>query len=104
MPGRIVVRLAWLIAALSIHPDAFAQTPPELGVITGTIRDSSGGAIPGAATVRIVDERSGVSVEVVSSSDGTYRTSSLRPGSYRVETALDGFEAPAQRISRAIVL
>ena len=98
MPGRIVVRLAWLIAALSIHPDAFAQTPPELGVITGTIRDSSGGAIPGA-TVRIVDERSGVSVEVVSSSDGTYRTSSLRPGSYRVETALDGFEAPAQRIS-----
>ena len=51
------------------------------------VRDSLGGAIPGA-TVRIVNETSGAPVEAVSDAQGSYRIE-LPPGRYRVEVTLD---------------
>ncbi len=98
MPGKIFVRLLIVVGVLAFPSLVFPEQAPEPGVITGTVRDSSGGAIPGA-TVRIVDERSGVSLELVSNSEGTYRTAGLGPGQYRVETRLDGFETPPREIA-----
>ena len=66
--------------------------------ITGIVRDSSGGAIPGA-TVRVVNEDTGVTVEAVTDEQGAYRAAALAPGQYRVETALDGFETAVRRIA-----
>ena len=61
------------------------------------VRDSLGGAIPGA-TVRIVNETSGAPVEAVSDAQGSYRIE-LPPGRYRVEVTLDGFETAVQRVT-----
>lgn len=65
--------------------------------LTGVVRDSSGGAIPGA-TIRIVNEATGAAVDAVSDAQGAYRSAALAPGRYRVETRLDGFDAPVRRI------
>jgi iron complex outermembrane receptor protein len=77
---------------------AQAGTATAASTITGVVRDSSGGAIPGA-TVRIINEATNVAVEAISDAQGTYRIAALLPGQYRVETTLDGFEAPVRRVS-----
>ena len=66
------------------------------GTITGTVRDASGGAIPGA-TVRVVNEKTRGAVDTTSDGQGAYRVAELPAGSYRLETTLDGFE-PAARV------
>ena len=86
---RIVVAL--VVALLPVA--AMAQT----GTITGLVRDSSGAAIPGA-TVRVVNEATGVAVQAVSNEQGAYRADPLRRGRYRLETALDGFETAVRQL------
>jgi iron complex outermembrane recepter protein len=88
---KIVVALAALAPAVS----AVAQTAG--GSIGGLVRDASGAAIPGA-TVRIVNEVTGVSLQAISDEQGAYRTAALGPGAYSVEISLDGFEAAGRRI------
>ena len=55
-------------------------------------------AIPGA-TVRVVNEDTGVTFEAVSNEQGSYRAAALLPGRYRVETTLDGFETAVRRVA-----
>jgi len=66
-------------------------------VVTGTVRDSSGGSIPGV-TVRAVNERTNVSAETVSDGMGAFRIEGLAAGPYRVEAVLDGFETSVNRV------
>lgn len=75
-----------LLALLFAIPAA-AQTG---GVISGTVRDSQGGALPGATvTLRNVD--TGVMRTVVSEGDGTYRLAGVQPGRFTLTTELPGF-------------
>jgi len=74
---------------------ATAQTGTS--TIAGLVRDSSGGAVPGAL-VRIVNEGTGVALEEVSNDQGVYRAPGLAAGRYRLETVLDGFETAVRRI------
>lgn len=96
------VRLAVLAVAIGTgaSPRLLAQagTGTAVSTITGIVRDSSGGAIPGA-TVRITNEATGVAVEAISDGQGSYRVATLSPGQYRVETTLEGFEAAARRVA-----
>ena len=85
---RRVMQATAIVAALLAPSVSQAQTN---GVIAGAVKDSSGGPIPGA-TVKVVNEGSGASVEAVSGDGGVYRVEGLAPGRYRVEAALDGFE------------
>ena len=66
--------------------------------ITGIVRDSSGTPVPGA-TVLAINERTGTSAPTVSDEHGTYRTPSLAPGAYRLETTLEGFEKVQRRVT-----
>jgi iron complex outermembrane receptor protein len=91
-------RLFTIVAALTVAllPGvAGAQTATS--TITGLVRDSSGGAIPGA-TVRVVNENTGVSIQTVSNEQGSYRADPLVPGRYRLETTLDGFEKAVREV------
>ncbi len=94
MSRRFFTIVATIVVAL-LPMTVLAQD--GTGVISGTVRDSSGGAIPGA-TVKVVDEDTNASVEAVSGDQGIYRAERLAPGRYRVETALDGFETGVNRI------
>jgi iron complex outermembrane recepter protein len=92
--GKFVALVAFV--ATSVLPTAsVAQT--GTGTVAGIVRDSSGAAIPGA-TVRVVNEATGVVVEVISDAQGSYRAQ-LVPGRYRVETTLNGFEAVVNRLA-----
>ncbi len=61
------------------------------GSITGVVKDSSGGVIPGA-TVRITDI--GTSAVLTTSTDGSgvYSVPSLRPVTYKITASAQGFE------------
>jgi hypothetical protein len=85
---------AVLAAALLAPPVILAQSGS--GVITGIVKDTSGGAVPGAQ-VTVVNEDTRVSVENVTNQEGVYRVGALVPGSYRVEVTLDGFEPVIRR-------
>ena len=76
------VAVIMCIAATGV---AFAQT----GVISGTVKDSQGGALPG---VTVTLEGNGPSRMFVTEGDGAYRFLAVPPGSYKVSAALTGFQ------------
>ncbi|HEY0876735.1 MAG TPA: carboxypeptidase-like regulatory domain-containing protein, partial [Vicinamibacterales bacterium] len=58
--------------------------------ISGTVVDSAGGAIPGAAVT--VTNTSGASFETVSNAEGVFNVPALVAGTYKVTVALTGFK------------
>src|SRR5262245_29929192 len=80
-------------AALVLAPSVtFAQS--FTGTIVGTIKDSSGAAIP-HATVSITSQQTGRQDSVAADIEGRYTSLPLPPGEYRVEAALQGFKSAA---------
>ena len=69
---------------------AYAQV--DTGSISGTVKDS-GGAVIVDATVTITNPGSGASVTTKTNQDGFYTVVDLRPGTYDVSTAAQGFQA-----------
>ena len=84
---RLDLRLSILVVALGLLPSlASAQ-----GAITGSVRDTSGGVLPGVT----VEASSPALIEkvrtAVTDSTGQYRIEDLRPGAYVVTFSLPGF-------------
>src|SRR5215510_7607703 len=82
--GLVVV----LLSAGTSHSQATAQ-------ITGTVKDSSGGVLPGAS-VTATQTETGFKREAVSDTDGLFNLPSLPIGPYRLEVALQGFRTSVQ--------
>jgi hypothetical protein len=59
--------------------------------LTGTITDSTGAVVPGAA-VRITNSATNVATEAVSHADGVYQAPSLPAGTYVVTISANGFK------------
>ncbi len=87
---------AGIIAALvTLAPiGAFAQQ--DMGTITGTVTDPSGGVLPGV-TVTATEQATGVAITVVTNETGLYAIPSLKVGTYTVEAALEGFKKALTR-------
>ena len=62
------------------------------GVILGTVRDSSGGVVPGVDVV-VTDVATGAEHRAITGSQGNYRVVNLSPGGYSVRAELPGFQA-----------
>jgi len=78
---------------------AYAQSTAS---ISGVVRDSAGGIVPGVAVV-IKNDSTGASTEVVSGEDGRYRAVALQAGSYTISAALAGFKtAIAKGVSLSV--
>jgi uncharacterized membrane protein len=69
-------------------PDAFAQGTN--GILTGTVVDDSGAAVPGA-TVTATETGTATSRTTVSGESGLFRMAALNPGRYTVTVELSGF-------------
>ena len=80
---RLVLTLALLAAASGT---AFAQNAQ----VIGTLKDSSGGVLPGV-TVTARNEETGLTRTAVSEANGEYRLPALPPGRYAVAAELLGF-------------
>ncbi|MGC4081395.1 MAG: TonB-dependent receptor [Vicinamibacterales bacterium] len=82
------------LVILSAGP-AFAQAGSSL--LTGVVKDSNGGVLPGVS-VKVTNTVSGASVEAVTDGQGVYRAVGLANGTYRVEAQLDGFEPSSGQV------
>jgi hypothetical protein len=76
-----------LVLLLGAAPARAQVTTADL---VGTIRDSSGGVVPGV-TVTLTNQATGVSRSAVSGDEGNYIFTSLQPGTYTLAAEAAGF-------------
>ena len=81
---KFVVALALMYWAAP----AFAQF--ETATVVGTVRDSSGAVVPGAK-VTLTNRDTGVSVERMSDSNGSFEFFTVRIGTYLISAEKAGF-------------
>ncbi|MBI2834382.1 MAG: TonB-dependent receptor [Acidobacteria bacterium] len=93
--ARLKQYLVLLAVVITLPAVALAQSADTATVI-GTITDSQGGVLPGAAiTAHNVD--TGFARAVVSEANGFYRLSALPPGRYELTAELQGMEKVTRR-------
>src|SRR5436190_2774573 len=98
-----------LILALFSASTAYTQSTAS---ISGAVKDSSGGVMPGVSVV-VKNDANGAAQESVTDADGRYTASALGAGSYTVTATLSGFTtavakgvrvAPGQPVTIPLVL
>ena len=93
--GRSSATAAWIVAIGFAFVAALLPQPlaaqAVTGTILGTVRDSSGGALPGA-TVNLVNTDNGFTRNVLSDSSGEYTAPLMPTGTYSVTAELSGFK------------
>ena len=80
----------WKLLIIPVLP-VLAIAQSGTGVISGSLKDASGLAVP-KAKVKVVNEQTGAAQETLSNEEGMFRAGSLLPGSYRLEVEADGFQ------------
>jgi hypothetical protein len=86
---RWLVLVAVLAAIASMASTALAQTRSE---ISGTVKDASGGVLPGVTLTLSSPNMVGGARTATTNPDGTYRFSDLPLGVYTLEVTLSGFK------------
>ncbi len=88
--GRFIVAILALCSTIAVGvPVAAAQA--VYGSISGTVRDNSGGVLPGV-TVTITSLERKTTDEVVTNESGFYLKDRLLPGTYEVKAEIAGFK------------
>src|SRR5665213_270433 len=78
-----------LLLALSVATALPAAAQVHGGSISGTVKDTQGGVLPGATiTAQGVD----ATLSITTTSDGAYHFLDLAPGSYKITATLSGFK------------
>src|SRR5262245_26427748 len=81
-------RMVWLVGVLLLPASAFAQA-----TLAGVAKDASGAVLPGVT----VEAASSALIEktrtAITDGSGQYQIVDLRPGTYTVTFALNGFSA-----------
>lgn len=86
------IGMLWILGTVWLSAAVTAQT--TTGTLRGTIKDQTGGVLPGA-TIEAVNDETGVRLATVTQASGFYNIS-LPPAPYTVTATLPGF-APATR-------
>src|SRR5262245_7437315 len=98
MNVRKLARLApilFLLVPVALHAQSGNST------ISGLVKDSTGGALPGVSIV-VRNVATAVSFDAVSNEEGLYRVGALVPGNYRVEASVDAFEPFVRTVMLAV--
>jgi carboxypeptidase family protein len=85
-----------LAAVVILSAAAGAAAQNNTGQISGTIKDASGGVLPGV-TVTVVNVNTGILRAVVTDDNGAYIVTNLPVGSYSVKAELQGFSKAEKR-------
>lgn len=86
---RIVWRACVALAlTLAVAAGAYAQATAS---ISGVVRDSAGGVVPGV-TVVVKEDATGRTYEATTDAEGRYSVAALLAGSYSVKATLTGFK------------
>ena len=89
---RTSVVVAAVVLLLNLTP-LYAQV--DTGSISGVVTDPSG-AVIGGAKVTLTNEGTGASLSTTTGSDGSYKFSPVRIGTYRLEASSQGFSTVSQ--------
>jgi hypothetical protein len=81
--------------ALSLALPAMAFAQRTSATVRGTVRDATGGLLPGV-TVTVTNEDTGLVRSVVSNDAGIYSAPDLPVGRYKIEAELSGFKKAAR--------
>lgn len=81
-----ILSLVLVLTSLSLAAPAFAQNAQ----ISGTLKDQSGGVMPGA-TITAKNLATGLARTVVTDATGEYRVPALPPGTYSLTAEMQGF-------------
>ncbi len=92
--GLLSVAAAFLFGVFFVSPAAFGQI--NTGRITGIVTDS-GGAVIANATVRAINQETGVGTNVQTQDNGSFLVNFLIPGSYTVEAEVQGFKTSVEK-------
>ncbi len=79
-----------IVALLAGLAPAAAQI--TTGTVTGNVKDSQGGVIPGATVVLISDSRGTKLAPAVTNETGDFVVANVTPDRYTVEVTMDGFK------------
>src|SRR5882762_4054523 len=90
------VRMIAILFLLGTALPALAQSQAINGSIEGTVKDSSGAALPGV-TVTVTNTDTGAQRVVISGGEGSYRAPLLPLGKYDVIAELSGFKKFEQK-------
>ena len=87
----------WRVTVLAICASALlmagsAQAQDSRGTISGTVRDSSKGLVPGA-TVTVTSKEMGNPITTVTNAEGFFQVPYLIAGSYKIAVELQGFKS-----------
>ncbi len=85
----VMIGISWLGVAI-------LQAQVDTGSITGTVSDASGAVISGAK-ITLVNQGTGASLTTTTGSDGVYKFSPVRIGTYRLEATSQGFQTLTQK-------
>src|SRR3989475_1661493 len=89
LPALLVVVGGMVLSAGLLH----AQV--DTGSITGTVKDASGAVVSGAK-VTLTNEGTGAALTTTTTSDGVYKFSPVRIGSYKIDATAQGFQTVSQ--------
>src|SRR5215470_15712182 len=81
------ISIWFIVLGLAAAP-SFAQV--DTGAILGTVRDPSGGVLPGA-TVTLTHKQTGIATRTTTDTRGNYEAVGLAIGTYNVIVTLQGF-------------
>jgi hypothetical protein len=88
--GKNFLTLVALAATTLLFTSVMWAQTMTTGAITGTVKDPSGAAIPGAV-IKVTDVGTGTVRTVTTGSSGGYAVTQLIPGNYRVHVEAKGF-------------
>ncbi len=88
---RFLVCASVLLGLGILHPPPCAAQSITAGLVTGTVTDPSGAAVPGAA-VTLSDSDTGTSQKADTNAEGSYRFAFVPPGSYSISVDAKGFQ------------
>jgi hypothetical protein len=93
--SRLAVSLLAIVTFAAALP-ANSSAQMTRGGIAGTVRDASGGVVPGA-TVTVTNVGTNAVQTATTDAQGFYRVAALEPGTYTVVIELSGFRTVEQR-------
>lgn len=96
MKTKLFVRPAAVLLALVCSLFTVASAQSDQGRIAGTVTDSHGAAVPGAA-VAVTNEQTGDTRTVTAKNDGSYLVAALRPAKYTIAVTADGFDTATKK-------
>src|SRR5437868_4713133 len=91
---RLTQIIGFIALGLVLAVSTFAQV--DTGAVSGTVKDTSGGVIPGVKVI-IANEDTGLSVSTTSSIAGEYVFSPVKIGRYSVSAEMKGFQKVQQK-------